>query len=279
MLELESASALYAEPDTMPRSRLDDPKSVALVLTRFEHVEVETDPRYSTSSVVHLEKVLDELCADDIAGRRKKHAIQPFDRLNALFAQASDAKLILLMRLTRQIVRALPLGRERLTMVGALSLVEESLVRISESKQETSDAEAPAWSERDDKMLLRLNAVTIAAKKLLDVCLEHSRMVEADNERDGETSMFATVRVFKEQPDRAHAAHTGMQALSRLMATENFSNWSEAEPGGDGMVMVSLPMFEAAARCPLERIDNEIGFDINRFRLIMIDHVDAAHAN
>lgn len=279
MLGLESANALYAEPDTMPRSKLDDPKSVALVLTRFEHVEVETDPRYSTSSVVRLEKVLDELCADDLAGRRKEHAVQPSERLNALFAQAIDAKLVFLMRPTRQFVRDLPLGRERLAMVGALSLVEESLVRIGESKQETSDAEAPAWSERDDKMLSRLNAVTITAKELLDVGQEHSRMVDAGNERDWETTMFATVRVFKGQPDRAHAAHTRMQALSRLMATENFSGWSEAAPSGDGMMMVSRPMFEASARCLLEQIDNEIGFDTNRFRLIMIDHVDAAHSN
>jgi len=67
--------------------------------------------------------------------------------------------------------------------------------------------------------------------------------------------------------------------LSRLMATENFSGWSEAAPSGDGMMMVSRPMFEASARCLLEQIDNEIGFDTNRFRLIMIDHVDAAHSN
>lgn len=278
-LELESANALYAEPDTMPRSRLDEPKSIALVLTRFQHVEVETDPRYSTSSVVRLEKVLDELCADNIEGRRKEHAQQPSERLNILFTQARDTNLLFLMRPTRQFVRDLPLGRERLAMVGALSLVEESLVRIAESQPDTSDSEGPAWGEPDEKLLMRLNAVTITAKELLDVGREHSRMVDAGTERDWETTMFATVRVFKGRPNHAHAAHTRMQALSRLMTTENFSGWSEAAPGGDGMVMVSRPMFEAAARCQLERIGNEIGFDLNRFRFLMIEHVDAAHTS
>lgn len=93
-----------------------------------------------------------------------------------------------------------------------------------------------------------------------------------DGEKDRFTAkVFAGVKVFNHDPEKAHSASVRMEALSRLMKKEPMEPWirkSRSRPGEEASLMISEAAFEATARCELVDVGGEPGFNRQAFYLL-----------
>jgi hypothetical protein len=84
--------------------------------------------------------------------------------------------------------------------------------------------------------------------------------------------MFAPAKVSGKTPRKAHAATVRMEAVSRLLNTVSLDPWVLRSPD-EGATMLSRPVFEAAARCPVVDIQGHPGFEPHLFTQLLVQYV------
>lgn len=121
--------------------------------------------------------------------------------------------------------------------------------------------------------LERFNAVKFTGEELLKYSEKVNEMRDPEGDEDAaiHTTMFAAVKVFGKEPNKAHTATVRMEALTRLMLREPLDPWV-LRSAEEGSSMLSRPVFEAAARCVLINIQGEPGFDADAFRVLLVEH-------
>jgi hypothetical protein len=132
------------------------------------------------------------------------------------------------------------------------------------------DAVTPEW-------LARFNKPRFTASDLLRYSdMVHETIGDEDDEKERFTAkVFAGVKVFNRDPEKAHSASVRMEALSRLIKNEAMEPWvrkSRSKPDEEDSLMISEAAFEATARCEIVDIAGEPGFDRQAFYMLCVQH-------
>lgn len=252
---------------SIPLPRHDD---IGMFLSRFEALEANGD-----QGGADLLRRLEHVCQVPF-GQRRRWDKRPPAELKALNQEARHDGLVLCGTLEKQFVQDLPLGKSRLGLVLVLRFENAIDVHTQRGQLDIGNAAMKLPPEEEPvsaDWLERFNAVKFTGEELLKYSEKVNEM--RDPEGDGEdafhTTMFAAVKVFGKEPNKAHTATVRMEALTRLMLREPLDPWvlRSAEKGSS---MLSRPVFEAAARCVLVDVQGEPGFDADAFRLLLVEH-------
>ena len=196
--------------------------------------------------------------------------------VKGFFQEAERAGRVVCAAMTKRFVQDLPLGRWRLGMVAVLSFELESVVRSqpglerqepavdSDEDDEVKESITPEW-------LARFNEPSFTGEELLKLSSEVERRREQKSSDNFDIALFTAARHFRGQPGKGHAATTRLEAVSRLIQQHSLEPWVLKSPE-DGASMLSRPVFEAAARCPLVDVDGRAGFDFKTFYMICVEH-------
>jgi hypothetical protein len=179
----------------------------------------------------------------------------------------------------KQFVSDLPLGYSRYGLVLVLSFAREIDVHTQDGKLEVGNSSMDLADEDEIEpvtldWLTRFNTPKFTGEELLRYAekVDQMRDPDGDDESKFHTTMYAAVKVFRSEPGKPHSANVRMQAVNRLLQRDSLDPWvlrsSEA-----GAAMLSRPVFEAAARCPLVNIQGRPGFDAQAFKRILVEHV------
>lgn len=266
-LGLSSANDLYVDsraPVWMPVSGGEE---IALWMRNFDHL------RLTVSGVAKgaplAERSLEKLM------KLYRRAPDPIS-LQAVLTEAEAAGLRLCATIEKRFVSDLPIARERLAMVGHLSLWDGKEIE-SLGPPKTSiddDNEAGEWTTIDEEYLVRFNSASVTVDDLIALQEEVTRARHEGQEPGWETATFAAARVFKGRAGAAHLAHTAitrMTAMSHLIQTGALAAWMEKSNEAD-VELVPKNVLKAAARCPLVRVRNEAGFDAATFRHLALEY-------
>jgi hypothetical protein len=269
LLELPSANELYFDLRSPPWLPVVDGKEVALWMRNFDHFRLSVSGVAQGTSfgrwvVEQLEK-LNGRNADPLA-------------IQDILDKAEARGLCLCATIEKRFVSDLPIPRERLAMVGHLSLWDRKEVEKLGPADiaDESDGEGASWTAMDDEYLLRFNMLRMTVEDLANLQKEVERARQDGQGPGWETVTFAAARVFKgrsDAPHRAHTAVTRMTALSRLMASGVLAMWLE-QSSETSAQLVPANVFQAAAECPLIRVGNDVGFDPETFRLMALEFVE-----
>lgn len=252
---------------SIPLPRHED---IGMFLSRFEVLEADGD-----QGEEGLLRRLEHVCQVPF-GQRRRWDKHPSAELKALNQEARHAGQVLCGTLEKQFVQDLPLGGSRLGLVLVLRFEKAVDVHTQRGQLDIGNT-AMKLPPEDEPVsadwLARFNAVKFTGEELLKYSEKVNEM--RDPEGDGEdafhTTMFAAVKVFGKEPNKAHTATVRMEALSRLMLREPMDPWV-LRSAEEGSSMLSRPVFEAAARCVLIDVQGEPGFDANALRLLLVEH-------
>ncbi len=269
-LGLRSANPLLGRPaKPLPRIPMREVEALGLFLGKMDHVTVDASvgvrlPRPVAAS-------LSKLCEVAYAKRRRWVASPPRE-IGQLIAAAASAESVLCAHLESRFVADLPGGDERLAVALIVS-AHPSRVVDQYAPAATDDSE-PLDHPIDEVWLKRFNRQTFQGEEIL----RYSNMVAQmrDPEDDGkghfETQAFAGVKVFAKNADKAHAATVRMEAFAHLMTRINLEPW--IHPSTDnGAHMISRPVFDAIARCPLIEVNGRAGFAPDEFQKLIVASV------
>lgn len=259
-LGLASANELYVDSRAPVWMPVMDGQEIALWMRNFDHLHL------SVSGIAEGAP-LAQRCIEMLTKLRARAA--DAGALQAVLTEAQAGGLRLGATIEKRFVSDLPVDRERLAMVGHLSLWDRKEVERHGASGVDAEArdEQREWSPIEDEYLARFNSLELTADELIALQTEVARARRDGQEPGFETASFAAVRVFRGQPDAAHRAHTAMTrmtALSLLMRTGALAVWLEQSNEAEAQ-MVPKNVLQAAARCPLIRVGNEPGFDAQTF--------------
>ncbi|WP_143042663.1 hypothetical protein [Variovorax sp. YR634] len=268
VLQLESPNLLVEHVRTTPRIPLSNVDDLATWLARLdgEVVQYPDSPPVDPEVGAKLEMLLATPWA-----RRSGWAKVPPVELKQLAQQVADAQLVICASMEARFVQDLPLGRWRSGMLSALSFESEAVVRTQGGALNVEpDVEGEPISA---EWLERFNKQTFTGEDLMELSKEVEARREPDGDENFDIALFAAARLFKKPPGKAHAATVRMQAVSLLVKDYSLEPWVLASSEG-GAVMLSRPIFEAAARCPLVDVKGEAGFEFRQFTLLCAEHAE-----
>lgn len=270
-LGLESCDAILGRAaDPLPNIPLREPEAVGLFLSRFEHLALEESVALQLPAATQV--LLQRLCAVPFEARRRWEKGLPPD-LEAVLLAVRGADSVLSARMETRFVRDLPRGRDRLAIAMVLGAHPRRVV--DQFAPATEEERVPFDDDVDEEWLARFNGQQFVGDDLL----RYSDMVNElrDPNDDGkghfETQVFAGVRTFHRNADRAHAAQVRMEALASLMTRVNLQPWV-VRSTDEGAQMLSRPVFEATAKCPLVARHGRPAFDPESFQRFVIAHVE-----
>lgn len=267
-LELSSANELYFDlraPVWMPITGGED---IALWMRNFDHF------RLSVSGVAEGTS-LGRWVLEQLEKLNRKDANPA--ALQGILDKAEARGLCLCATIEKRFVSDLPIPRERLGMVGHLSVWDRKEVeRFAPPKASQGEDLDTQWSAMDEEYLLRFNMLRMTVEDLAALQNEVEQATREGQEPGWETATFAAARVFKGRSDAAHRAHTAvtrMTALSRLMASGALALWVEQSNDAESQLVPSN-VFQAAAECPLIRVGDDVGFNPETFQRMALEFVE-----
>lgn len=123
------------------------------------------------------------------------------------------------------------------------------------------------------KMLARLNATVVTKDDILMVVRESDEMHKRNPHLEPGGGTYLIARLFKGQPDKAHAIHTRMEAMSLLLEEGALPGWTKA-PSSDGAIQTAEAVFAAAASEPLVMKGKHAAFDRESFARAVLREAD-----
>lgn len=269
VLQQVSIGGLLSRRDRpLPLVPIRDDESFGVFLGHVEYALV--DPSVGLNSTGRVREHLRRLCGTTFEIRRRWNERAP-EELSKILSMVEAEGNVLCARMDQRFVEDLPLGRERLAIV--LVLCTEPQRVVDQYAPQSEEEREPFDDEIDENWLARFNRSRFTGDDLLRYSNTVAEMREDDEDADdGFTTLaIAGVRAFPKDADRAHAATVRMEALARLMRDVNLEPW--IKPGAeDGASMLSRPVFEAVARCPLTAVNGRAGFDAVEFQTLIVKH-------
>ncbi|MBU6521564.1 hypothetical protein KOL72_03330 [Ralstonia sp. B265] len=264
-LQLASANELYVDARNPVWMPVTGGEEIALWMRNFDHLHL------SVSGIAEgaplAQRVLAKLTR--LHRRSTDHVA-----LQAVLSEAEAVGLRLCATIGKRFVSDLPVSRERLAMVGHLSLWDRKEIdSLGPPKTADDEDESQPWSAIDDEYLTRFNSVNLTVGDLIALQEEITRARRDGQEPGWETSAFAAARVFRGKADAAHRAHTAMtrmMAMSRLIESGAIGAWIE-NSNEPGVGLVPKNVLHATARCPLIRVGNDPGFEVAIFRNLALE--------
>jgi hypothetical protein len=203
--------------------------------------------------------------------------------LKEVYSQAKAGGLQFTVKVERRFVRDLPITRERLALVGELSLWDMKFFDALPKGKDRADADpaaTQAWTEMKDANLSTLNSVEITSNDLMALQTEITQRCREGKKQGWETATLASAKVFKQTTNPAHTARAAalrVTALGRLIRRGTVREWVGFPDKAADMESIPLNLLEAAARCPLIRTGEvaegniELSFDIPSFRRLAVE--------
>jgi hypothetical protein len=198
--------------------------------------------------------------------------------LEALNQEVRFAGLMVCAGMGTRFVRDLPLGWERPASVSVLEFDRQVDVLTQGGQLDADNRSMEIGPERDavtPQWLARFNKPRFTASDLLRYSdTVHQHIKPEDDEKSRFTSkVFAGVKVFNRDPEKAHAASVRMEALSNLIKHSPMEPWvRKSRDTEEGSLMIAEAAFEATARCELIDVDGTPGFDRQTFYMLCIRH-------
>ena len=278
-LHLASPNELQYEPRRSPMIPLPTADDLGAWLGRLDAVvdAYEGGPAVPQA----MSDALSRLCEQPFATRRGWHRRAPAE-LQALSQSAHDKGLVVCASTTSRFVRDLPLGRWRLGLVAVLSFESEAAVATQAGQLSVPEGDVVPEQDTDDPItaewLARFNAYQFTADDLMTLSRKADEMRDPAAGPDDryQDLIYAAVKTFVRQPGKGHAATTRMEALSRLLRTQSLEPWVRRSGDDADASMLSRPVFEAAARCPLVDVAGRAGFDPKTFYRLCVEHARRA---
>lgn len=267
---------LLAPQRSTPRISLPHHTDIGMWLSRLDAVVSQPDgaPPVAAQFVNRLRA----LCAVSYEKRRSWEAYPPAD-LEALNQEIRFAGLMVCAGMGTRFVTDLPLGWTRPASISVLEFDWQTDVLTQGGQLDPDNRSMDIGPERDPvtpEWLARFNKPRFTASDLLrysDAVHEHIR--PEDDEKGRFTSkVFAGVKVFNRDPEKAHAASVRMEALSRLIKDQPMEPWvrNSRDTNEETSLMISEAAFEATARCELVDIGGEPGFDRQTFYMLCVKY-------
>jgi hypothetical protein len=224
-----------------------------------------------------LAKRLQAFCDVPLEERRQWQK-QPPRHLEALNQEIRFLGLVVCAGMATRFVKDLPIDIYRPAAVSLLTFEKVGDVLTQDGKLKRGSRSFNMKREKDPvtpEWLKRFNRPRFTANDLVRYSDQvHDLMKDDQDERDRFTSKaLAGVRLFKKDPEKAHAATVRMEALSLLTEGLPMEPWirKSADPA-EGTLMISEAAFEAAARCELVDISGTPGFDARDFYKLCAAH-------
>jgi hypothetical protein len=266
---------LMVQQRTTPRIPLSHHMDLALWLSRMEAVV--SQPEGAAPVAPGLVNRLKALCAVPYEKRRTWDKRPPAE-LEALNQEIRFAGLTVCAGMGTRFVQDLPSGRTRPASISVFEFDWQVEVLTQGGKlapEHTSMAIGPERDPVTPEWLARFNKPSFTANDLLRYSdIVHKTIGEEEDEKDRFTAkVFAGIKVFNRDPEKAHSASVRMEALSRLIEQEAMEPWvRRSRDTEEGSLMISEAAFEATARCELVDIGGEPGFDRQAFYMLCVKH-------
>jgi len=213
------------------------------------------------------------LCSVPYAERRPWDK-QPPAELETLNQEIRFAGWVVCAGMGTRFVKDLPVGWTRPASISILEFDRQEDVLTQGGQLDPDNRLMDIAPERDavtPEWLARFNKPRFSASDLLRYSdMVHDTIRPEDDEKGRFTSkVFAGIKVFNRDPEKAHSASVRMEALSNLLKDRPIEPWfrKSRDPKEDS-VMISEAAFEAAARCELVNVGGTPGFDRHAFYML-----------
>ena len=268
---------LMVQQRTTPRIPLPHHTDLALWLSRMDAVVAQPDGAAPVAA--GLVNRLKALCAVPYEKRRAWDKRPPAE-FEALNQEIRFAGLMVCAGMGTRFVQDLPNGRTRPASISVLEFDWQVDVLTHGGQLDQEQTSMVIGPERDDvtpEWLTRFNKPRFTASDLLRYSdMVHETIGDEEDEKERFTAqVFAGVKVFNRDPEKAHSASVRMEALSRLIKNEAMEPWvrkSRSKPDEEDSLMISEAAFEATARCEIVAIAGEPGFDRQAFYMLCVQH-------
>lgn len=268
---------LMVQQRTTPRIPLPHHTDLALWLSRMDAVVAQPDGAAPVAA--GLVNRLKALCAVPYEKRRAWDK-RPSAEFEALNQEIRFAGLMVCADMGTRFVQDLPNGRTRPASISVLEFDWQVDVLTQGGQLDQEQTSMVIGPERDaatPEWLTRFNKPRFTASDLLRYSdMVHETIGDEEDEKERFTAqVFAGVKVFNRDPEKAHSASVRMEALSRLIKNEAMEPWvrkSRSKPDEDDSLMISEAAFEATARCEIVDIAGEPGFDRQAFYMLCVQH-------
>ena len=268
---------LMVQQRTTPRIPLPHHTDLALWLSRMDAVVAQPDGAAPVAA--GLVNRLKALCAVPYEKRRAWDK-RPSAEFEALNQEIRFAGLMVCAGMGTRFVQDLPNGRTRPASISVLEFdwqVDVLTLGGQLDQEQTSMVIGPERDAVTPEWLARFNKPRFTASDLLRYSdMVHETIGDEDDEKERFTAkVFAGVKVFNRDPEKAHSASVRMEALSRLIKNEAMEPWvrkSRSKPDEEDSLMISEAAFEATARCEIVDIAGEPGFDRQAFYMLCVQH-------
>lgn len=114
----------------------------------------------------------------------------------------------------------------------------------------------------ESEALERLNRVEVSMQDLLQASALVHELPE--DQRDFEGRALVMLRLFPGQPDKCQVVEYRLQAMSSLLSERALPGWA-TPPSEDGAVLISEPVFQAAATQPIVMSNGRPAFAADAF--------------
>lgn len=268
---------LMVHQRTTPRIPLPHHTDLALWLSRMDAVVAQPDGAAPVAA--GLVNRLKALCAVPYEKRRAWDK-RPSAEFEALNQEIRFAGLMVCAGMGTRFVQDLPNGRARPASISVLEFDWQVDVLTQGGQLDQEQTSMVIGPERDavtPEWLARFNKPRFTASDLLRYSdMVHETIGDGEDEKERFTAqVFAGVKVFNRDPEKAHSASVRMEALSRLIKNEAMEPWvrkSRSKPDEEDSLMISEAAFEATARCEIVDIAGEPGFDRQAFYMLCVQH-------
>lgn len=268
---------LMVQQRTTPRIPLPHHTDLALWLSRMDAVVAQPDGAAPVAA--GLVNRLKALCAVPYEKRRAWDK-RPSAEFEALNQEIRFAGLMVCAGMGTRFVQDLPNGRTRPASISVLEFDWQVDVLTQGGQLDQEQTSMVIGPERDavtPEWLTRFNKPRFTASDLLRYSdMVHETIGDEEDEKERFTAqVFAGVKVFNRDPEKAHSASVRMEALSRLIKNEAMEPWvrkSRSKPDEEDSLMISEAAFEATARCEIVDIAGEPGFDRQAFYMLCVQH-------
>lgn len=275
ILELDDPNELLPAAAVSPRIPLAVHSDVASWLSGMEAVTWVAKDASETQK--GLAKRLQAFCDVPLKERRAWKSQLP-RHLEALNQEIRFLGLVVCAGMATRFVRDLPIDVYRPAAVSLLTFERLGDVLTQDGKLKRGSRSFNLKREQDPvtpEWLTRFNRPHFRGQDLVRYSdMVHELAKDDEDEKDRVTSKaLAGVKLFKKDPEKAHAATVRMEALSLLIEGIPIEPWirKSADPS-EGALMISEAAFEAAARCELVDISGTPGFDARDFYKLCAEH-------
>jgi hypothetical protein len=273
VLGLPSANELYFD-SRRPTSVFVDGRQMDEWMQSFEHLRLVVSETAKHSPLA--QRLIEQL-------KRLDRTENNTDAIKKVESEAKAAGLQFSAKVERRFVRDLPVEHERLALVGELSLWDTKVFGAMPKGKDPADADpaaTEAWTATKAADLSSLNATEIAAGDIGALQTEITQMCRDGASQGWDTTMLAAEEIFAERKHSSRvvqAAALRVMALGRLIRRGSVREWVGFPDKPAAAQAVPLNLLEAAARCPLIRMDEttdingEISFDVPSFRRMAVE--------